>query len=191
MMKRLRYLAVLYASVQFATIAFAEPVTVLGLPLGGKPQPSVGQCKGLPGRKYTEQGLCWVYSRSDGKGGASGMLNVPNPDGRPKWAAYAEFKANVDKSGILTDFTVVARDASLADEIIDSIATRFGKPTASNSQPPTKWYAAWDKTEVAISVLCNVADGCYVRFASAAVAAADRERIKARMKVDAARPISP
>ena len=176
---------------QFSALASAEPVTVLGLPLGGKPHPAMRQCKELPGRKYTEQGLCWVYFTPYGKGGASGMLNVPNPDSRPRWAAYAEFKANVDQSGTLTDFTVVTRDASRADEIIDSIATRFGKPTASNSQPPAKWYAAWDKPEIGISVLCNVSDGCYVRFASAEVAAADRERIKARMKVDAARPISP
>ena len=63
------------------------------------------QCKELPGRKYTEQGLCWVYFTPYGKGGASGMLNVPNPDSRPRWAAYAEFKANVDQSGTLTDFT--------------------------------------------------------------------------------------
>lgn len=169
----------------------AEPITVLGLPLGGKITPPLKACRDLPPGKYMQQGTCWVYSTAGPKGGRSGELHIPGADSRPAWAAYADFRADVDQNGTLTQFTVISRDANQADEIINSISTRFGPPAHSNSNPPFKWYANWTRPEIGISFLCNIGNKCHTRFTSAEVASEERARLQKQMKLDAARPVSP
>jgi hypothetical protein len=171
--------------------AAVEPVTVLGLPLGGVVKPPVKACKDLQSSKYLEQSICWVYSNASFNGGRSGALHLPGADSRPAWAAYAEFEAEFKKNGMLTQLTVISRDSNQGGEIIDSISSRFGKPTSSSLSPPFRWYASWNRPEIGISVLCDLGRKCFTRFKSAELAGKEQALIKARVKVDAVRPVSP
>lgn len=184
-----RVLLGLAASLMWSTLACAaEPITVLGLPLGGKLPGPVSKCKDAPPKR--DAGICWVYSRK-WPGGISGSLHLPDDPGRPTWAAYAMFEASIAKDGTLTEFTVESSDLHSFKTITDSISSRFGRPSLPTPPPSYIGFARWDRPEIGITTFCKISGPCYTKFVSAEVAAANRRRIQEVVKRDAARPIAP
>ncbi|QYG01839.1 hypothetical protein [Massilia sp. NP310] len=187
----MKSIALLLASVLFAQGAPAgasEPITVLGLPLGGKLPAPVGKCKNAPPKR--DAGACWVYSRK-WPGGVSGSLHLPDDPSRPTWAAYAMFEASIAKDGTLKEFTVESSDVYSFKTIVDSISSRFGRPALPT--PPSSYmgFASWDRAEIGITTFCKISGPCYTKFVSAEVAADNRRRTQEVVKRDAARPIAP
>lgn len=166
-----------------------EPVTVLGLPLGGKLQAPMRKCKDAPPKM--DAPLCWIYSRIGSAGTVSGALHVPGEDARPKWAAYAAFEGNIAKDGTLQQFTVESSNNYPFEQIVDSISARFGPPKSSKPSASYRSYASWDRPEIGIRILCELSGKCYTKFLSAEVAADERRRIHEVVKRNAARPIMP
>ena len=167
----------------------AEPVAVLGLPLGGKLPTPVRQCKHeLPKRAVT---VCWIYSSKGHGGNVSGGLRVPGQDDRPAWAAYAQFEAKFTRDGTLREFTVESDESHSFKTIVDSISARFGRPANPAPLPSYSGYASWDRQEIGISILCKKGGKCYTKFSSADLAADNRKRLQEVVKRNAARPIAP
>lgn len=167
------------------SVQAAEPVQILGLPVGGK----VPSWKVCPSDPYKSQAVCWIGKPFVHKGTRLGGVHVPNPDSRPRWAAHVVFNATVSAQGtlqVLKVSTVVPADRS---EIANSIRARWGLPTATTLHQLGIGSAMWSKEDVTIDMLCQ--EKCSVEFRSAA-AQAERDSQKAeRSKQDAGRPVSP
>lgn len=172
-----------------ATIA-AEPVTVLGLPLGGKVKMPIRQCstqeiEGEP------KSLCWVGPPFNYKGSRGGALNSPGADARPKWAAYGSLNARIAKDGTIRSLEIKTSRSEAFVEILNSITGRFGqsqrktKPGASIETP------TWDRPNIYIELLCSRPIGCSTKFSSTAEHADHLEELAARRAKDAARPAAP
>lgn len=187
-MKSIALLLVSALLAQGAHVGAAEPITVLGLPLGGKLPTPVGKCKNAPPKRDAE--ACWVYSRKWPEG-ISGSLHLPDDPSRPTWAAFAMFEASIAKDGTLTQFTVESSDLYSFKTIVDSISSRFGRPLLPAPPPSYMGFASWDRPEIGITTFCKISGPCYTKFVSAEVAADNRKRAQEVAKRDAARPIAP
>jgi len=166
----------------------AETVTVLSLPLGGKIQPSLQNCKDAPPKRNAP--TCWIVSKKGYKGSRFGNLHLPESAALPAWAAYATFEASVDRDGVLTMFTVESGERYEPATIIDSISARFGRPGFSGPVGLFKANATWRRPEIEISMLCEETR-CFTHFRSGAEAAEGRRRGEEAVKREAARPIAP
>lgn len=169
----------------WVTGAAAEPVTVFGLPLGGK-APVINQC---PSNTDKAKSVCWIGPPFKGSHGRLGAVHLPGPDSRPAWAAHAAFEASVDHAGRLERIKVSTVVAANRTEIANSIATRWGLPNQTSLAQPGVASATWNKPDLTIFMLCS--EKCSVEFRSAAEQAARDKAAGDRMRVDAARPASP
>jgi hypothetical protein len=189
-MKAFRYFV---AVLLFATgsAGAADPITVLGLPLGGKLKMPLKQCpSSLDVRNY--RNLCWVGEPTIVSGGTRmGGLGVPSPDQRPKWAAYGSFDAQVAKDGTLESLDVRTFRADEFVEILNSITGRFGQSQHESRPGSAIMAATWDRKDIHIELLCSGSFGCKTTFTSAAEHADRLRELAARKAKDAARPASP
>lgn len=167
----------------------AEPITVLGLPLGGKLSTPLRKCQDAPPKR--DAGPCWVTSQKWPRGSVSGSLHLPDDDKRPAWAAHAMFEASFAKDGTLTEFTVETSDLHSFGTIVDSISSRFGRHAMPSPPSSYSGYASWDRPEINIHILCKTMGNCYTKFVSAEVAAYNRKRLQELARKDAERPIAP
>ena len=166
----------------------AEPVTVLGLPLGGKITPSVKNCTSAAPKRNAP--ICWIVSNKDYEEFTFGSLHIPESAALPAWAASATFEANVDRTGVLIMFTVESGERYEPRTIVDSISARFGSPAFSGPVGLFKAHARWERPEIEISMLCE-AKRCFTHFRSGAEAAEGRRRGEEAVKREAARPLTP
>ena len=180
-----RLLTMAGALVLGAASAAAETVTVLGLPLGGK-APAIRAC---PPNTDNAKTVCWVGAPFKSKHGQMGSVHLPNPDGRPAWAAHASFEVSVDRAGQLERIRVSTVVAGNRSEIADSISSRWGQPNQSNLAQPGPASATWNKSDLTILMVCS--GKCSVEFRSAAEQASREQEAEARKRVDADRPASP
>jgi len=171
-----------------STVSAAEPVIVLGLPLGGRIKPSVQSCRDAAPKKKAP--ICWIVSNKDYEGSRFGSLYVPESATLPAWATHATFEASVDRNEVLTMFTVESHQDYEPATIIDSISSRFGAPAFSGPVGLFKAHARWQRPEIEISMLCE-ATRCFTHFRSGAEAAAGRRRAEEALKREAARPRTP
>lgn len=187
-MNRLLAAALLFAC---ATASAAEPVVVLGLPLGGKLKMPIRQCS-LNELGMDVKSACWVGSPnilSDGT--RAGGLSVPGSDTRPKWAAYGTFDAFVGSDGTLTSFTIHTTRADEFVEILNSITGRFGQ-SKRESRPGSRISSAeWDWKGTHIQLICSSDIGCNTTFVSADRTEAARKAEARRKAIEDARPASP
>ena len=164
----------------------SEPVTVLGLPLGGKLKMPMRQCR-LSEDGTTVKSICWVDKPFAYKDSRSGMALVPDPDSRPRWAAHATFDLTVKTNGTLDKVTVESYGKSDETEIIKSVSSRWGAPDrAVGAGGQTEWR----RPDVYIGLLCSERK-CKTDFLSADYFSEWMRELDARKRKDAARPISP
>jgi len=173
-----------------AHAASPEPVTIFGLPLGGKLKSMPKQCPTSVISDDRSTLLCWLEKPFFYKptGSLSGGINVPNRHMLPKWAAFALVDAQISKNGELEELDV--RSLSSGWEIARSIEARFGTPTVSrlDARRPS---AEWSRPEIAIRLLCDGTEYCYVKFWSAAAKAAYDQEMDERRNQEAKRSVSP
>lgn len=173
----------------FAATAMAEPLTVLGLPLGGRPNPPIKICS------FKEVGsetvTCFIEKPfTAGDGSKLGTLNLP--DSRlPKWAAYGNHKVSLSRGGVIESITVQTTDTTELRSIVESIAIRFGMPTTSETVGTSIPTATWDLPTIFVHVTQWGDRCCDVQFMTPAAIAAHRAFLKKQQTAEDARPISP
>lgn len=181
---RLGCIAVLFTALSAQA---AEPVMVLGLPLGGKLQSSLRACQG---NESTSKVMCWLDTPMPiGNGTHLGRVHLPNTDSLPMWAGYSTLDLTVTKGRVLEKISVTTTDTDARHEIVKSISSRFGPPHTNNLQNKGQVSANWSKPELDIQVLCS--GKCWISFTSADAAARDAKEVADRKKRDAARPAMP
>lgn len=172
----------------FSNVALAatnEPVTVLGIPIGGALKAMPKTC---PFDTDKSKNPCWVgtpHKHADGS--YTGGLHLPDPDSRPKWAAYATFDAQISRERVLDKLSARAHGTRNLKEIQDSISSRFGLPTSSSSSP-SAISSTWSKPEIHIKLLCSPGDFCVVELTSPAYRADYERQMEQRRAKDATRP---
>ena len=165
--------------------AQAAELTILGQPLGGTLKVT-GNC---PNPGSPPRVACWVSKPYVSKDGARlGYVDLPAPDSRPDWAAYAMFKVWLSKSSQLERLQVETVGKDSADSITSSINSRFGLPTAITRLPEGIYAADWMQRDVVIKQLCSRTTGCKVEFITPESWAAQQAEVEARK---AKRPVAP
>lgn len=173
-----------------ATAAPNAPVTVLGLPLGGKLVTPIRQCSAQE-LGADVRSLCWVSAPSVIKSARYGSLEVPGADQRPKWAAYGSYSAWVGKDGTLHSFEVRTSPADQFVEILNSITGRFGQSERESRPGSATMSAEWTRKDINIRLLCASSIGCNTTFTSGAKHAEHLKELAARAAKDAVRPATP
>ncbi len=167
----------------------AEPITILGLPLGGKLSPAPKVCK------YSEvaspTATCFIDKPSKYDGGLYGVLNLPDAQ-KPRWAMYGRLKVSISSAGELErmDYSTSENRAPLS-EIIDSIGARFGAPTSQDLRGTQIPWAAWELPSVHIRATQWGDRCCDVAFITPKAAAKAAEEARRHKAQESARPISP
>ena len=160
-------------------------VPVFGLPVGGL----IGVVGVCPSDTDKSKTPCWVsapYKHRDGS--RSGKIHLPNPDGRPKWAAHIMFDADVSKNGTLKRIIAKTFGSDGFVDIQESITKRFGIPTEGPILSASTYSAKWIRNDISIRMLCALGDFCTIDAASPAWWAAYQLELEERKKKDAARP---
>ncbi|MEG0936555.1 MAG: hypothetical protein RSE32_08035 [Comamonas sp.] len=171
----------------------AAPVTkVFGLPIGGKLSQQLKVCPSSAlGSGATAKAMCWVDKPfKDKDGTAIGEVVLPNPDGRPEWAAYASFKAGIGKDGTLKWLNLTDINSSRKSEIANSISQRFGLPLETTLAQSAASSAKWLSQGVGIQQMCSDRL-CEVRFTSQAERDAQSLAQDAIYRTNSARPATP
>jgi hypothetical protein len=168
----------------------AGPVTVLGLPVGGKITMPIRECA-VREIGTNVRSLCWVDAPSTFKGSSYGMVSVPGSDHRPRWAAYATFNVWVARDGTLETFDVRTTGANDFVEILNSISGRFGQSEREPRAGSAIMSADWTRKDIHITLRCTKVSGCVTSFTSAAKHAEHLSEVAARKAKDGARPLSP
>lgn len=177
-----------FVALAASAAATAAPVTsVLGVPIGGKLSVQPKACPSAPAGSVDVQAICWVSGPEKYGKWKSGMVLIPGPDKRPKWAAYSNFDLRMTQDGTIENLKAQTHSAADAPAILNSISSRFGAPSRTTDRPVS---AAWVRPELYIEMRCS-SEWCMVEFMSAASYARWQQDLESRKKVDAARPISP
>jgi len=174
-------------------LAADSPVAVFGYPVGGRLSAPMRVCT-IDELTTNHKSLCWVdkpFVSSDGS--KMGTVDLPNPDSLPAWAAYASFRMQFDKSGLLEVITVRDQEGDIylsAQQISKSIISRFGQPTSADLRRGRKpQVAVWTRNDIHIVMQCY--SNCEVKFWSPAAQAKYDKEMAERTKVEKARPQSP
>lgn len=179
-MKRL--ICALFLSV--CTVVFAgEPVSMFGLPLGGRLDAMPKVCRSLVG---VPSSICWVGKPSVAKDGSRlGRALVPGIDTMPKWASSGTFRLTVLRSNVLDQVDVSIDGVLLGPEIVESTSRRFGKPTQL-SVVATGSVARWDVGDAHIEMIC-FRTGCHITGRSPSAHVEYERRMEANLAKEAKR----
>lgn len=172
--------------------AASPETTVFGIPIGGKLPQQLKVCPvSALGSGASAKAMCWVDKPfKDKDGTAIGDVVIPNPDGRPEWAAYATFKAGISKDGTLKWLNLTDINGSRKSEIANSISQRFGLPLETTLAQAGSSAAKWQSQSLGIQQICT-ARLCEVRFTSQAERDAEALAQEAVYRTKAARPATP
>jgi hypothetical protein len=184
----MRSLSYLFASLLCAAgfASAAEPVTVLGLPLGGKLKMPIRQCS--TNELGTDvKSLCWVEKPFAYKDSRLGGVIVPGSASRPKWAAHASFEISVKTDGTLEKISVESFSQPDDSEINKSVTARWGQ---SDRGMGTGTRIEWKRPEIYVGLFCYDRK-CKTDFLSPANYAEWMRELDARKRKDARRPVSP
>lgn len=163
-----------------------KTVHIFGLPLGGKFATPPKMC---PSNSDAAKAPCWVEKPRVSSYGTSGVLHMPNPSSRPKWAEYITLDAYIGRN--LTLLSLKTESNHGRTEIIDSISARFGRPIRDNIRPNGISSAEWDRSDIRITMLCDRGGRCFIDFMSDELREANARETASRAAIDAARPRSP
>jgi hypothetical protein len=175
-------------SYNLATAATA-PVQVLGLPLGGNVKLPIRNCKQSEIGAVDVKSICWVSPPFMYRKHMIGRANVPGSDARPLWAAHATFELNVSTGGMLNRVSAHTFSARDYAQVRQSVSSRFGEPTFI--QPDGSTRAIWHLKTIHIELSCRDDHGCDTNFLTPELQAEEAAETIARLKKDAARPVTP
>lgn len=130
--------------------AAADPVLVFNLPLGGKAIPPIRVCKVSDLTDIRSTTICTVEKPKVYSDGAYAKLRYPS-ELLPLWAAYGEMTIQTDGSGTLQEISVRTADDVTLDDVIQSIAMRFGSPAITKLQGTARPAARWDQPNIIIT----------------------------------------
>jgi hypothetical protein len=161
----------------FSLAHAAEPVEVLGLPLGAELNMPIGQCAAAKGRAGRRQ-LCWASVPQVEQGARGGTIDLGARDRLPKWAVHANVRARVEKDGTLSRLAVETLAPVGYRNIKEAISAEFGSTSREDPLSSPHPAASWDAKHVRIELEC--AARCKVEFVARAavsspVAAAGRQ----------------
>lgn len=169
--------------------AAADPITILGLPLGGKISPQPQVCKFSEVASPTA--MCFIDKPAKNDNGLYGSLNLPDAQ-KPRWAMYGQLKVSISATGELErmDYSTSKNWAQLG-EIISSIGARFGAPTSQELLGTQIPWAAWDLPLVHIRATQWGDRCCEVAFLTPQAVARAAEETRRHKAQENARPVSP
>jgi hypothetical protein len=187
-MRALPFFAGLLLSAPSAVIA-AEPVIVMGLPLGEKLEKPILQCRSskVDVRAVCQSGPTIITTTQ----AREVLLKVPGAERRPRWAADVDFNAWIGKDGTLREFSVRTYNNEAFVEILNSITGRFGQPQKESRLGAPIQTAEWTRSDIHIRLLCAANTGCNTTFISADQHARDQQDLAAHKAKDAARSPTP
>lgn len=178
----------LSGGVSAAEVSAVEiPISIFGVQLGGR----IGVVKTCPLDSMKSKVNCWVGEPNKHRdGGRSGMIHLTNSDGRPKWAAFATFEAEVSPKGILERLVTRIHGSDQIAEIHSAIVGRFGVPTRSASRTVSSYSVEWIRKDISVRMLCAIGEFCMIDTASPAWWADYQRQLEDRRRKDAARPVT-
>lgn len=140
--------------------AQAETIDILGLSLGKTFQAPLPQCAAEEA-SASAKNLCWASPPDILEGGIqSGIVNVPDADKQPQWAAQGKYAAAITRDGKLAAFTVHTARAEDFAEIARFLAARFGAPRHPSSPGAQTASAYWNAKYAQIELTCPSGNGC-------------------------------
>lgn len=146
------------ASQSWAAPANQGETLVFGLPLGGKLDEPIPQCKKTKEPPYTVSALCQRDKEWRGKDGSRSIgVQIPD-DALPAWAGLGYADLSISPSGLLTKIELSGSFTD-ADDMRRSISLRFGPPTHdfSSYKSPAAW--VWVHADIVITTY-GTARGC-------------------------------
>ena len=147
-----------------ANVAHADTLNILGLPLGKTFRTPVPQCTSIETRADPKT-LCWESAPEILEGGIRfGIVNVPDADKQPKWAAQGKYVASITRDGKLTAFTVRTAKAEDFAEIANYLAGRFGAPMHPSRPGAQTVSAYWNAKYAQIELTCPSDNGCETKL---------------------------
>lgn len=169
----------------WAATQSVEP-SLLGIPFGGELRLS-------PCPKNTDHAKapCWIDKPfvHAASGAKLGYAFLPNPGGRPEWAAHAMFHLQLDRHNRVSVIKVETFHADNRLEIAESISRRFGKPARDELWRTDVAWANWRSPQGYAELRCT--RECVAEFRTAAAQQAYDEENSARERRNAERPVAP
>ena len=159
---------------------------LLGIPFGAPLH-----LQGCPSPAEEATAPCWIDSPFfyEPTGERLGAAHLPNPDLRPKWAAYAWFELTLDKLSNVQVVKVTTFNSTDLYQIANSINQRFGKPINSQFQKKGISWATWSSKDGYVDMRCQ--EKCWIEFRTPSAQRAREAEERERKAVDAARPRAP
>jgi hypothetical protein len=145
----------------FSLVRAAEPVDVLGLPLGGKLSMPIEQCAVAKVRSERD-GFCWIGAPEVTQGAQVGAIDLNARERLPEWAAHASVRTRVETDGTLSRLDVETLSAIGYRNIKQAISARFGATSREDSLSALHPAASWDAKNLRIELEC--AEHCKVEF---------------------------
>jgi hypothetical protein len=141
----------------------AEPLRVLGLPLGEKLASPVKQC---PASEIHGQApmLCWTGRVSIDKYVRKGTVRMRTKEPLPHWAAHATISARVERDGTLSGLTVETSGPGGYRAIKDALSAQFDLPASQDALSAPKPQATWNASGLSVKLAC--AGRCQVHYRS-------------------------
>ena len=134
---------------------------------------------------------CFIDKPTKDDRGQYAALNLPDAQ-KPRWAMYGSINVSISAAGVLERINYrTAEDWVLIDEIVSSIGSRFGAPTAKELYGTQIPWAAWELSSVHIRATQWGDRCCDVAFITPEAAARDADDVRQRNAQEKARPLSP
>lgn len=157
-----RSIGVAIAIVSLSSLAQAQQVSVLGLVLGARPAKVLQVC--TPEEMREARTPCWVHTPLAIGNDRTGTVLLPEFS-IPEWAAGGTYTVSLDPRSRVNVLSVeTASTERNYKDLLESIAARFGAPTATIDQPGTL-LVRWERPSVTIEYL-NTAASSRVVFKS-------------------------
>jgi len=163
----------------------AEPVSVLGFPVGGKLNAVPKVCS-----KDKPKAPCWQGKPSTaGDGDLYGPVTLPSSHALPAWATSAQFYFRVQKDAKLLALTVRTGSGKDKDAIVRMVNDTLRQPPDAKADGSSWSKVRWEKNSGSAYLLCY-AESCEVDFRSAelkeklAKEAAERAEMEAKRRAE-------
>lgn len=161
MMKALSGILLVMAASACGLAGAAEPLRVLGLPLGEKLAAPVTQCPRGEVRGALPP-LCWAGKVAIDEGAQTGAVRVTPKEPMPQWAAHATVTAWVEQDRTLSRLTVETVGPGNYRTIRNALSARFGRPSGQESAPTPR--AVWRPKGLTVFLVCGA--HCKVSYRS-------------------------
>lgn len=179
--------------IAFLSLAFAcvaanaqSEKRLLGIPFGDTL--IMGNC---PSNTDNAKAPCWIGSPFIYKptGAKLGSVHLPNPNGRPAWAAHVMFELMLDRQDKVQELKVRTFNEADRYKIAESISQRFGAPLEDQLRRSDVSWASWRSDEGHVEMRCK--GECWIEFRTPSAQSAREAELRDREKLNAQRPKAP